>query len=48
MNTITKLKLPAAAKSKTKKAKLISRFLVPKKEEYEFLKAEIDLLEQKK
>ena len=35
-------------KGKTEKAKLIGRFLVQKREEYELLKAEFDLLEQEK
>ena len=33
-------------KGKAEKAKLIGRFLVQKREEYELLKAEFDLLEQ--
>ena len=35
-------------KGKAEKAKLIGRFLVQKREEYELLKGEFDLLEQEK
>ena len=35
-------------KGKVEKAKLVGRFLVQKRDEYELLKAEFDLLEQEK